>query len=163
MFLQQYSGTNMCVRVIHTASTMRLLTKETAWIVSRKVTFLWCLGMDSSYISIFMYSASRIWQLQTDSGLSVSMFSGGNLYRTVNSCHRDHMSKTGTKTPTSFVRHSFLWVWTWVSHMQYEMLWSTAASPAQLLCIFHWVGKFWKHLPDWSPAVRWGAVWLMSN
>lgn len=55
-----------------------------------------------------------------------------------------HMKNRGEMI-ASVVRGSFLGVWTWVSHIGCEMLWSAAAPPAQLLSIFLWVCEFWCH------------------
>lgn len=152
--------------MMHTANKMRLLTKDTALILSRKDNFLWHLGMDSWHASICTSAVFCIQNIPTS-----DRFRSFSPYALGREPPQDHeflswgatCEKQRPKHPLSIVRPNFVWVWTWVSHMWYEMLWPAAASPVQLLSIFHWVGEFWQHLPDWIIKVNWGAVRLMSN
>lgn len=146
----------MCVYMMHTANKIRWFMKETAQIPCRKCTLLWCFGIDSSLIFIFplhpeytnfrqicIFLSSCPWE-RTSTRPWIPVM--GTMW------------KTGGEIPASIVGGSFLWVWTWVSHVGCEMLWSAVAPPAQLLYIFLCVGVFRCHLSDGILEERWGAV-----
>lgn len=154
MFLHLYPWTTVCVCIMHTANKMRLLKKENAWSLGRKNLFLWCFRVYSTCLHYLTQNLttldSPLLSMMSVSGPPFPVPWGVNLQRTLNSCHGDLMWKIGTAIPSSFVGPTFDPIFTRVSHMWSEMLWSGAASLAQLLCIFCWVGEFWQHLLDWK-------------
>lgn len=144
----------MYVCIMHTADKMRLLEKENAWILGRNNLFLWCFRVYSTCLHYLTKNLttldSPLLSMMSDSDPSFPDFPWVNPQRTLDSCHEDLMWKIGTAISTSFVESTFDPIFTWVSHMWSEMLWSEAASLAQLLRIFCWVGEFWQHLLDWK-------------